>query len=207
MMRRWAGICALSLAATSVEAGSLSLALEAYASGRTAEAARIYGDLAAAGDKHAQFNFALMFFAGEGVPQSYNDAFKWAWRAKLQGVVQSETLLARVGPYVANDVRSALVTELTNELAPAVADGDIRAILGMSLITTELAPRPDPIKNYVWLSMAVALGEGGAIPLRDSALKALNDRDQQRAQVAARTAFSEWCAQSTTSSPACQVLN
>ena len=160
-MRRWVGICAVALMAGAAQADTMASALDAYAHGRTAEAARIYGDLAAHGNRHAQFNFALMFYAGEGVPQSYGDAFSWAWRAKLQGVIEAETLLARVAPYVSNDDRSRLMQELSDELAPAVADGDIRAVLGMSLIVSELAPRPDPVQHYAWLSMLLCWAKAG----------------------------------------------
>lgn len=206
-MRRWVGICAVALTAGAAQADTMATALDAYAHGRTAEAARIYGDLAAHGNRHAQFNFALMFYAGEGVPQSYGDAFSWAWRAKLQGVIEAETLLARVAPYVSNDDRTRLMQELSDELAPAVADGDIRAVLGMSLIVSELAPRPDPVQHYAWLSMAVVLGEGGAIPLRDAVLAGLNDRDRLRAQSAARSAFAAWCETATNAAPSCLVVN
>lgn len=206
-MKRLAfGILASTVFAAPVLGASLQDAMDRYSSGDAAAAASIYGDLAAAGDPHAQFNMALMFYAGEGVPQSYTDAFTWAWRAKLQGIVQSEVLIGRVIGSISNETRTNLAQTLTAELSQRVQSGDGRAMLAMSLIQTDLLPRPNAVQSYVWQSMAVAVGMTNAAGLRDATFAALSNRDRALAQSEARSAFAEWCATATKDVPSCTVI-
>ena len=196
----------MSLSAPAMAGAGLQEALDAYASGRAAEAAAIYGDLARSGDGRAQFNLALMFYAGEGVPQSWSDAFAWAWRAKLNGVQQAEALLARVAAPITSGERTALAEVLTAELADKVAEGDARAMIQMSLIQSELLPRPDMVSTYVWQSLAVAMGMERAVPVRASTFESLSPRDQTKAQLALREKYAEWCAAAPVGSPACGLI-
>ena len=126
---------------------------------------------------------------------------------RLQGIQQSQTLLAQVDPSISRDERSALAAVLTDELSGRVADGDPRAMLAMSVIQSDLLPRPDMVQTYVWQSLAVVAGMAPAAQLRDQTFRALSARDQAKAQAAARTAFSDWCQSATTVQPACQVIN
>ena len=206
-MKRLAfGLLASTLCAAPVFSASLQDAMDRYSSGDAASAASIYGDLAAAGDPHAQFNMALMFYAGEGVPQSYSDAFTWAWRAKLQGIVQAEVLIGRVSDAISNDTRTALAQTLSDELSERIRSGDGRAMLAMSLIQTDLLPRPNAVQSYVWQSMAVAVGMTNAAGLRDATFAGLSNRDKTLAQSEARIAFADWCATATKIIPSCTVL-
>lgn len=205
-MKRLALIAVLAHLAAPVAAGTMQEALDAYAAGHAADAARIYNELAVAGNGRAQFNLALMFYAGEGVPQSYPDAFNWAWRAKLQGVQQSEALLERVTPAIPNADRQTLAEALFAELQPRVDNGDGRAMMAMSIINTDLLPRPDPVSAYVWQSMAATVGLEGASVFRARTFDALSDKDQAKAQSAAREAFAAWCGTTTMTFAGCGVL-
>ncbi len=189
-------------------AGSAGLqdALDLYAGGDIAGAAAIYGDLAQEGDARAQFNLALMFYVGQGVPQSYYDAYVWAWRAKLKGVAQAQILIDRVENGISRDERIALADTLMGDLSEGIANGDARAMLAMSVIQSDLLPKPDMIQTYVWQSMSVAIGLSEAETLRDATFDQLSDRDKVRAQTAARDTFSQWCGEVSAANASCRVF-
>ena len=192
--------------AAAAPASSLQEAMDMYAAGDPAGAAAAYSELAHSGNSRAQFNLALMFYAGQGVPQNYSDAFVWAWRAKLQGVQQAEVLIARVADSISRDERTALADVLSAELAPKIAQGDAKAMLAMSIIQSDLLPRPDLVQTYVWQSLSVVAGLDAAATLRDETFRGLSARDQVKAQTEARVAFDNWCETATVPQPACRVI-
>lgn len=206
-MRRWAGILIAGCCATTAHSASLQEALDRYAAGDAASAASIYADLAGQGDPKAQFNLALMFYAGEGVPQSWTDSFRWAWRAKLNGVEQAEILLGRIDASIGKPEREALAEELMAELAAPIAYGDGKAMLRMAIIAQDLLPRPDMVKAYVWQAMAVAAGLDAAVPFREGTFRSLSEKDRIKAQSEARTTFEDWCSESPAPVASCTIVN
>jgi localization factor PodJL len=71
----------------------------AYASGalgkkNMAEAARWFSKAAGLGLSDSQFNLAVLYERGDGVPQSLLDAFKWYAIAAAQGDSESKQRLA-----------------------------------------------------------------------------------------------------------------
>jgi TPR repeat protein len=71
-------------------AADFKAGLDAYKNGDFAGAAREWTPLAEAGDAHAQYNMGLLYAAGKGVPQDYNQAVEWYRKAAEQGVPAAE---------------------------------------------------------------------------------------------------------------------
>src|SRR5436309_3203198 len=77
----------LMLAAVSgaAVAGPLEDALAAHDKGDDATALRLIRPLADQGNAEAQYNLAIMYFTGQGVPKDYAEAAKWFRLAAEQG--------------------------------------------------------------------------------------------------------------------------
>ena len=82
-------ILVLSLT-TPVAAGPLDDADAAYSKGDHAAALRLLRPPANQGDAVAQYNLALMYSRGDGVPQSYAEAVKWFRLAADQGNINAQ---------------------------------------------------------------------------------------------------------------------
>lgn len=201
------GLLASLLCSTYVLGASLQDALASYAVGDVTSAASIYGDLAARGNQYAQFNMALLFYAGEGVPQNYVEAYSWAWRAKLQGVVEAEALIKLLEGSISNEARSALAHTLMEEQSQKIRSGDGRAMLARAMIQSELLPNPDAIQSYVWQSMAVAVGITEATSFRDETFATLSTQNKLLAQQEAHNTFRDWCSNATKAAPSCTIIS
>ena len=73
--------------------------LTAAQNGDFATALKEWKPLAEQGDATAQFNLALMYSNGDGVPQDYEEAVRWYTLAAEQGVVQAQYNLALMYDY------------------------------------------------------------------------------------------------------------
>jgi S1-C subfamily serine protease len=69
-------------------------ALNAYQRGDYVTAANEWRPLADQGDAPTQYNMALMYLDGHGVPQDYAEAFKWFKRSAEQGYTEAQHDLA-----------------------------------------------------------------------------------------------------------------
>ena len=94
--------------------------------------------LADQGDAQAQFNLALMYYEGEGVPQDYAEAIKWFRKAAEQGLAAAQFTLALMyatGQGVPQDYVESYVW---NSLAAASGFED--AIHNRDIVAKQLSP-------------------------------------------------------------------
>lgn len=93
-------------------AGQAEDALNAVQVGDYGTAARLWSALAQSGDVSAQYNMALLYRAGQGVPPDGGQAAAWLHRAARQGLVDAYVMLrgSDTEPAVAADTQ-ALATQ------------------------------------------------------------------------------------------------
>lgn len=181
-------------------------AVAAYRAGDAGAAFAQFLILARQDMPQAQFNLALLFRAGEGVPQNRREALYWAWRARVGGLPQAGVLVADLAPTVDPDQRGGLADRLLADLAPARNAADGRMIAASALIEAELRPEPDAVQVYVWYSIAAALSAAGAATARDASFAALSSEDQAGAEDTALQGFQAWCADVTVPVAACDAV-
>jgi uncharacterized protein len=103
----------LSLAlAVPVAAGPFEDGYESAKRGDYATAIRLFRSLAGHGNASAQFNLAVMYFNGHGVPQDYAAAASWCRKAADQGNSLAQYYLGNMylyGQGVSQELVSALV--------------------------------------------------------------------------------------------------
>lgn len=160
----------------------LAKAITALRQGDAAQAARLYRDLARQGVPEAQFNLALLYLDGRGVPQSHAEALYWAWRARLSGRAEALTLLARTADLATPGLRAALAERLLADLQPRIDAGEGRAMLELAGVYLEVTPEPDPVQAFVWQALAAALEVPGAGAARDLTAASLSTEDRLTAE-------------------------
>lgn len=193
MIRRALLLSALMLPVPALAAPDLASAIDTLRQGHAPEAAQMLLDLAAR-EAEAQFNIALLYAEGIGVPQNDREALYWGWRARLAGLPAARALIDRLADKATPDLRDALVTRIDADLAPRIQAGDGRAMLERSVLFLDLAAKPDPTAAYVWQALSAALATPNAATARDATLAQINPKDRLAAQDAALTALRDLCA-------------
>jgi putative methionine-R-sulfoxide reductase with GAF domain len=123
-----------------------------------------------AGDPIAQYEMAVRYADGEGVPQNYQDAMAWFAKAAANGNEKAQWKLGLgyiKGIGVPHDEREAVIW-----FKRAANRGDIRAQSALSdvYLSGRGVPR-DYVRAYTWATIAAGLGEND-----NDRLKAIRSR-------------------------------
>lgn len=172
---------------------SLASAITELRAGRAPEGAQMLLTLARAGDAQAQFNLALLYSQGIGVPQNDRETLYWAWRARLSGIAAAPALIEQMAPATTPDLRRELTSRITADLDPRIKAGEGRAMLERSVLLLDLLPEPDLQNAYVWQALSAALGTPHAGTARDTTLARIDPKDRLAAQDAAITTLRDLC--------------
>lgn len=103
-------VCVALLLVGSASAADFDAGLAAFEKGDYAAAVKEWQPLADEGHQLAQFNLALLYHDGRGVPQDYRSAFRWFERAANQGYSRAQLNLGAmygVGKGVKRDYAEA----------------------------------------------------------------------------------------------------
>lgn len=180
--------------AMATSAPNLAAAITELRAGRAPEGAQILLSLARSGDAEAQFNLALLYSEGVGVPQNDRESLYWGWRARLAGIAAAPALITRMEPATTPELRTELATRITADLEPRIAAGEGRAMLERSVLLQDLLPEPDLQSAYVWQALSAALGTPNAAAARDATLAQIAAKDRLAAQDAAIAMLRDLCA-------------
>ncbi len=172
---------------------TLAGAIAALRAERAPEAAQIFLTLAEGGDPEAQFNIALLYAKGIGVPQNDRLSLYWAWRARLAGIPAAITLIDSLQPAAPPEMRAELASRITADLEARITAGEGRAMLERSVLLLDLMPEADLQAAYVWQALAAALGTPNAAAARDATFARIDPRHRLAAQEAAITTLRDLC--------------
>jgi uncharacterized protein len=152
--------------AVPVAAGSLEDGRAAYEHRDFAIAERLFRPLAEHGNAIAQYNLGVMYYKGEGVPQSYPEAVFWYRHAAWQGDASAQLELGFMC-YIGQGTLQNYAEALT-WFRKAADQGSARAQfnLGAMYANGQGVPQ-DYILAHMWLSLAAAKNETRAVDLRD----------------------------------------
>lgn len=199
-------VTGFAVSAFAAEEEALSIAAKAIHEGRAAEAAVLYRDMAEEGDGAAQYNLALLYLTGRGVPQSHRDALFWAWRARLSGMAEAPSLIARMSEVTTPDLRRELAARLIDALQPRIDMGEGRAMLELAAVYLEVLPEPDLTQGLVWQALAAALEVPGADEARDTTGARLTADDRLTAESEAVKTLSDLCGKGLKGQAICDVM-
>lgn len=194
-----------ALAGPAPEPPAFARAIAAARAGDTATAAALFLPLARSGNAEAQFNLALLFYEGRGLPQNHAEALYWAWRARLAGIPAARTLLARMAEAATPDLRQTIATRITADLSPRAKAGEGRAMLELSFVLSDILPEPDLTGAYVWQALAAAFETPNALAARNATFQRLAPEDRATAQTDAMAELKALC-QNGLTAPICAAL-
>ena len=181
-----AAILVLSFAVP-VVAGPLEDSRAAYERGDFATAERLFRPLAEHGNAIAQYNLGVMYYKGDGVPQSYPDAVFWYRHAAWQGDASAQLELG-VMCYKGQGTLQNYAEALT-WFRKAADQGSAQAQINLGAIYANGQGVPqDYIHAHMWLSLAAAKSETRAVELRDIVAAKMTAAQIAEAQKLAR----EW---------------
>jgi TPR repeat protein len=158
-------ILALSFAVP-VAAGSLEDGRAAYEHRDFAIAERLFRPLAEHGNAIAQYNLGVMYYKGDGVPQSYPDAVFWYRHAAWQGDASAQLSLGLM--YYNGQGTLQSYAEAFTWFLKAADQGSALAQINLGAIYANGQGVPqDYIHAHMWLSLAATKSETRAAELRD----------------------------------------
>ena len=123
------------------------------------EAFKIFSTLADQGIPEAQFNLALLYSNGLGVPKNYRLALYWSWQAHLNA---HETAINRVNiiyDLIDEKLRNSVAQTIIDEMLLIAQAGDKAAPLKLGQTYLGLFVEAQNKPAYVWLSISQAYGE------------------------------------------------
>jgi uncharacterized protein len=143
----------------------------AYFNGRgveknIAEAQRWFTQAAQKGYAKAQYNLGVMYYAGQGVPQNQAEALNWFSKAAGQGLADAQYNLGVMCYQGAGITQN--YPEAFKLYSQAAQKGHALAQynLGLMYLTGNSTPK-DPVKAYMWLSLAASQKVPEAVKNRD----------------------------------------
>ena len=133
------------------------------------EAYEIFSTLADQGIPEAQFNLALLYSNGLGVPKNYRLALYWSWQAHLN---DHETAINRVNiiyDLIDEKLRNSVAQTVIDEMLLIAQAGDKTAPLKLGKTYLGLFVEAQYQPAYLWLSISQAYGEERANVLMEEA--------------------------------------
>jgi TPR repeat protein len=137
---------------------------------------------AESGDKEAQFNLAIFYYHGIGVPQNFEYALRWANMSGLQGFKKALAARPPIIEKVQPDTVQAVMAWVRQRLIKAAEEGDNVSLV---MLSNSFAPEfgfADSKEAYYWASLAVAAGRTEAKRRRDALVKELKAPDFKEVQ-------------------------
>ena len=164
------------------EIPSKSAMNQSILTGNFKEAYQIAEKDAENGDREAQFNLALFYYHGIGVPQNFEYALRWANLSALQGFKKASAARPPIMDKLQPDTVLAAMTWVRQRLTKAAEEGDNIALVMLSNSFATEFGYGDPKESYYWASLAVATGRTEAKRRRDALVKELKAADFKEVQ-------------------------
>lgn len=170
--------------ATELLAQDFNDGVKAVQNGDFATAVKIWTPLAEKGSREAQFNLAVMYDDGMGIPEDDAEAAKWYRKAAENGFPQAQLILGIM--YVEGDGVPENTEESLNWLRKAAKHrngigADAQARIGR-IYERGIGVEKDDVTAYVWFSVAAANGSDEAKWETPSVVKRLTSSQLAEAQ-------------------------
>jgi TPR repeat protein len=164
------------------ESSTKSIMNQSILAGNFKEAFQVSEKEAENGDKEAQFNLALFYYHGVGVPQNFEYALRWANLSALQGFKKAFAARPPIMEKLQPETILAAMTWVRQRLTKAAEEGDNIALVMLSNSFATEFGFGDPKESYYWASLAVATGRTEAKRRRDALVKELKATDFKEVQ-------------------------
>ena len=155
------------------------------------EAFKIFSELAETGVPEAQYNLALLYSNGLGVPKNYKLTLYWSWQSHLNGHVAALERVNATYDLINEDLREKVAQLVIDELLESAQAGDKKSPLKLGKTYLGLFVEAQNQPAYLWLSISQAYGDDAASKLLDTAATQLTLEEVLAQQDAAQKTFEE----------------
>ncbi|MDB2396601.1 hypothetical protein N9W03_02260 [Planktomarina temperata] len=186
-----------SLSAASVNANTQMLKREfdqasyAFANKNYVVAAKTFKSLSEKNDPNSQYNYALLLFKGVGTPTDLEEAWYWAWRARLNGVERANSLTVDIAKMLSSEEAESLQIRLLAAVELDANAGDPRALSSVAKTYFYVKKAPDYEDGYTWALVAQAFGQEDVLDIIGDAEANLALDQKLKSQRLANEIFSE----------------
>ena len=186
-----------SLSAASVNANTQMLKREfdqasyAFANKNYVVAAKTFKSLSEKNDPNSQYNYALLLFKGVGTPTDLEEAWYWAWRARLNGVERANSLTVDIAKMLSSEEAESLQIRLLAAVELDANAGDPGALSSVAKTYFYVKEAPDYEDGYTWALVAQAFGQEDVLDIIGDAEANLALDQKLKSQRLANEIFSE----------------
>lgn len=187
-------LSATSLPANAQQTGEADVpnVSEAITRGDLPGAARKARELADANDIEGQYNLALFYWHGVGIPQNYDEAIRWATLSAIRG--QSKAASAR--RIMTKTLEPPIVQKAMEwsrlRLVKMAEGGDDAALVSMARSYAPEFGFANDIEAYYWASLAFSAGRSEVRRQRDGLLPKIKQADLLKTQQKANDWFAKF---------------
>ena len=186
-----------SLSAASVNANTQMIKREfdqesyAFANKNYVVAAKTFKSLSEKNDPNSQYNYALLLFKGIGTPTDLEEAWYWAWRARLNGVERANSLTVDIAKMLSSEEAESLQIRLLAAVELDANAGDPRALSSVAKTYFYVKEAPDYEDGYTWALVAQAFGQEDVLDIIGDAEANIELDQKLKSQRLANEIFSE----------------
>ena len=153
------------------------------------EAFEIFSTLADRGIPEAQFNLALLYSNGLGVPKNYRLALYWSWQAHLNDHETAINSVKTIYDLIDEKLRNSVAQTIIDEMLLIAQSGDRAAPLKLGKTYLGLFVEAQYKPAYLWLSISQAYGEERASAFMEEAASQMTLEEVLAQQEEAQKAF------------------
>ena len=155
------------------------------------EAFKIFSGLAELGVPEAQYNLALLYSNGLGVPINYKLTLYWSWQSHLNGHQAAMRQVTNTYDLINENLRNEVAQLIIDELLENAYAGDQVSPLKLGKTYLGLFVEAQNQPAYLWLSISQAYGDVAASKLLDVAATQLTLEEVLSQQEQAQKIFDE----------------
>ncbi|MDB9855933.1 hypothetical protein OAC47_01065 [Planktomarina temperata] len=163
----------------------------AFANKNYVVAAKTFKSLSEKNDPNSQYNYALLLFKGVGTPTDLEEAWYWAWRARLNGVERANSLTVDIAKMLSSEEAESLQIRLLAAVELDANAGDPRALSSVAKTYFYVKEAPDYEDGYTWALVAQAFGQEDVLDIIGDAEANLALDQKLKSQRLANEIFSE----------------
>ena len=165
---------------------------EAITKGDLPGAARRARELSDANDIEGQYNLALFYWHGVGIPQNYDEAIRWSTLAGVRGHNKS----ASARRVMAKTLEPAVVQKAMEwsrlRLIKMAEGGDDAALVSMARSYSPDFGFANDVEAYYWASLAFSAGKAEVRRQRDGLVSKIRQADLLKTQQKANEWFAKY---------------
>ena len=134
------------------------------------------------GDSRSQYNLAIIFYKGQGVPQNFKNAYFWSMMSNLYGQKEGKNIVNKSLRKISSSNKDEINSEIKENLENSITDGKVFAVVPLARWYLIVPKKPDYNNSYLWLSVASALDIKNSSKARDSIFKNVNKKNLDELQ-------------------------